>query len=173
MAPKCLCPFIYHLMMVTAMKDSRSGWSEQETFLFTVIWKCNSGHRGSHFRCGWWHRNTLFLSVAVAVCWFSYLCLCCLCILGAPSPASSSSSWSIPSKQTGLSWHWQPVQIICFYLLLSGCSWIILPDALCNWGSSDLPQSRERGELVSLGLSLWCVRDGQDTGSEDPVPGWF
>ena len=77
-------------------------------------------------------------------CVLVWLSLSLLSLYPVCSICSKLKFQPIPNKQTGLSRHWQPGQIICFLLLLSGCSWIILPNALCDWGSSVLPQSRDR-----------------------------
>lgn len=52
-----VCRFIYHSMLVTALKDSRSGWSELANFPFPSNGKMQLSSPGSHCGRGWGHRH--------------------------------------------------------------------------------------------------------------------
>lgn len=49
--------FIYHSMLVTALKDSRSSWSELANFPFPSNGKMQLSSLGFRCRCGWGHRH--------------------------------------------------------------------------------------------------------------------
>lgn len=140
MAPECLSA---HLLLSDGGCSERfwEQWVQAGTFLFVAVWKCSWARRGSCCRYGGWCRNALSVPVTVAWCGSGYLwSLSLLCLYPVCSVSSKLKFQSALSKQTGLSWSWQPVHVICFCHLLSGCSWIAFSNILCNWGSSVLPQ---------------------------------